>query len=164
MDNALLDLLRHKNWATLKLIEFCQQLGQDDLEATIPGTYGTLIATLNHAVHSDADYLRMVEGAPEPTFPNESLQQLLDRMRGLGPRWEAAAAVGDLHDREITLEDGYRMRGSVPIAQSIHHADDHRTQVLSILGARGHAVPDLDVWAWAEVENLVQAPTEEKFG
>jgi hypothetical protein len=41
--------------------------------------------------------------------------------------------------------DGWRMLGAVPLAQAIHHADDHRSHVLSILGARGLEAPDLDV-------------------
>jgi hypothetical protein len=36
------------------------------------------------------------------------------------------------------------------MAQAIHHADDHRSHILSILGARGLEVPELDVWAYAE--------------
>jgi hypothetical protein len=38
---------------------------------------------------------------------------------------------------------------TVPMAQAIHHADDHRSHILSILGARGLEVPELDVWAYA---------------
>jgi hypothetical protein len=44
------------------------------------------------------------------------------------------------------------------MAQAIHHADDHRSQVLSILGARGLDVPDLDVWKYAESAGLLQEP------
>jgi hypothetical protein len=41
------------------------------------------------------------------------------------------------------------------MAQAIHHADDHRGHILSILGARGLDVPDLDVWAYAESAGLM---------
>ena len=40
--NALLELFRHKTWATLRLIELCQSLAAEDLDATIPGTFGTI--------------------------------------------------------------------------------------------------------------------------
>ena len=40
---TLLELYRHKTWATLRLIERCQGLDVEDLNATIPGTYGTII-------------------------------------------------------------------------------------------------------------------------
>jgi len=45
------------------------------------------------------------------------------------------------------------------MAQAIHHADDHRSHVLSILGARGLAVPEpngLDVWGYAEAQGQMQ--------
>jgi hypothetical protein len=35
------------------------------------------------------------------------------------------------------------------MAQAIDHADDHRTQILSTLGACGLTVPRLDVWGYA---------------
>jgi hypothetical protein len=34
------------------------------------------------------------------------------------------------------------------MAQAIHHGDVHRAHVLSILGARGLEVPELDVWEY----------------
>jgi NAD(P)-dependent dehydrogenase (short-subunit alcohol dehydrogenase family) len=43
---------------------------------------------------------------------------------------------------------------AVPLAQALHHADDHRTHVLSILGTQGLAVPRLDVWAYARSAGL----------
>lgn len=38
MDDAFRELLRHKTWATLGLIEHCAALDDDVLDATIPGT------------------------------------------------------------------------------------------------------------------------------
>jgi len=46
MDGALLQLLRHKTWSTLNLIEHCGGLETAHLDATMPGTYGTIPATL----------------------------------------------------------------------------------------------------------------------
>jgi uncharacterized damage-inducible protein DinB len=50
MNGALLSMYRHKTWATLRLIEHCQGLADDHLDATIPGTYGTIRDTLRHLV------------------------------------------------------------------------------------------------------------------
>ena len=46
MSTALLELCRHSTWATLRLIRYCQDFAAEDLDATIPGTYGTIRATL----------------------------------------------------------------------------------------------------------------------
>jgi hypothetical protein len=50
-----------------------------------------------------------------------------------------------LPEREFTSRQG-TFTSAVCMAQSIHHADDHRTHVLSILGSRGLQVLDIDVW------------------
>jgi hypothetical protein len=86
------------------------------------------------------------------------MDALAERIRRLGPRWEILAHDTDLPSREVTSRDGWRMLGAVPMAQAIHHADDHRSHVLSILGARGLEVPDLDVWGYAESAGLLQEP------
>jgi hypothetical protein len=65
---------------------------------------------------------------------------------------EVLAQDIDLPGREVNTRDGWRIPGSVPMAQAIHHADDHRSHILSILGARGLEVPEpngLDVWGYA---------------
>jgi len=39
--------------------------------------------------------------------------------------------------------------GAVPLAEMLDHACEHRTHVLSILGARGHEELRLSVWRHA---------------
>ena len=162
MTGALLELYRHKTWATLRLIEYCQGLADEHLDATIPGTFGTIRETLRHLVGSEEGYFRLVTGErlsePLPDGPI-SLDELAERIRRLGPRWELLAQDPDVPGREVTSSDGWRMPAAVPMAQAIHHADDHRSHVLSILGARGLEVPEpngLDVWGYAEAEGLMQ--------
>ena len=166
MNGTLLELFRHKTWATLRLIEYCQELDNELLDATIPGTYGTIRDTLRHLVNAEEGYFAILTGKrlsePLPHGPIP-LAELAERIRRLGTRWEVLAQDIELADREVTSRDGWprsgwRMLGAVPMAQAIHHADDHRSQVLSILGARGLGAPDLDVWSHAESTGLLQAP------
>jgi len=51
----------------------------------------------------------------------------------------------------------------VIMGQAIHHADDHRTHVLSILGARGLEVPELDLWGYAESTGTMVLDPSRKF-
>ena len=161
MNGALLELYRHKTWATLRLIEFCQGLDAAHLDATIPGTYGTIRDTLRHLVRAEEGYYwtvtreRLAEPIADQPVP---LDELAERIGRLGPRWEALAQDSDVPGREVTTRDGWRMPARVPMAQAIHHADDHRTHILSILGARGLEVPDLDMWAYADEAGIAQAP------
>jgi uncharacterized damage-inducible protein DinB len=160
---ALLELFRHKTWATLRLIEICQGLADEHLDATIPGTFGTIRGTLRHLVGAEEGYFsiltrkRLSDPLPDGVVKLEDLadgpiplDELAERIRRLGPRWEVLAQDADLPNREVTSSDGWRFPGAVAMAQAIHHADDHRSHILSILGARGIELPDLAVWGYAE--------------
>src|SRR5262249_19333334 len=131
------------------------------LGATIPGAFGTIRDTLQHLVAAEEGYFWGLTGerlpAPLPDV-QVPLGELADRIRRLGPRWELLALDSEIPSRELTLPDGWRTIGAVPMAQAIHHADDHRSHVLSILGARGLEVPDLDVWSYGDAAGLMQEP------
>ena len=155
MNEVLVELFRHKTWATLLLIETCQGLDEQALDATTPGTYGTIQDTLHHLVAADESYLATVTGEhPAHPLPDErvSLETLADLTRQLAPRWEALAREPGIGSRELTTRDGWRTTAAIPMAQAIHHAEGHRGHVLSVLGARGIETPgldigeDLDVW------------------
>ncbi|GAC1649888.1 MAG: hypothetical protein NVS9B11_23020 [Candidatus Dormibacteraceae bacterium] len=165
MNEALLALYRHKTWATLSLIEHCAGLGDEHLEATIPGTYGTIGETLRHLVEAEEGYCSILTrepfltkaaaaawASPDPLPPGPiPLAELAERIRSLGPRWEALAEETEPPGREVTTTDGWRLPAAVVMGQAIHHADDHRSHILSILGARGLPLPepDLDLWGYA---------------
>ena len=129
MNEALIELFRHKTWATLLLIEACQGLDEKTLDATTPGTYGTIRDTLHHLVGADESYLATVTGEhPAARCPSErvSLETLADLTRRLGPRWEALARDPEIASREVTTRDGWRTPAAIPMAQAIHHAECHR--------------------------------------
>jgi uncharacterized damage-inducible protein DinB len=173
MTGALLELYRHKTWATLRLFDYCQELADEHLDATTPGTFGTIRETLRHIVDAEQGYLTILtrerfrtkaEGAayvfsdPLPDGP-VPLDELAERIRRMGPRWEALAQDTDLQAREVTTTDGFRLPAAAVMAQAIHHADDHRSHIMSILGARGLALPEpngLDVWGYAESAGQMQ--------
>jgi hypothetical protein len=155
VSEALIELFRHKTWATLLLIEACQGLDDAALDATTPGTYGTIRDTLQHLASADESYLATVTGE-RPAHPlpggRVSLDTLMELTRGLGPRWEALARDPEIARRELVTGDGWRTIGAIVMAQAIHHAGCHREHVLSVLGAHRIEIPgldigeDLDVW------------------
>lgn len=176
MNGALLALYRHQTWATLRLIEHCKGLEDEHLDATIPGTYGTIRETLRHLVEAEQGYLSILtrerfltrDAAEAFVFPDPlpdgptTLDELAERIQRMGPQWEALAQDADLPTREVTSTDGWRFPGAVPMAQAVHHAADHRSHILSILGARGLALPEpngLDLWGYAESAGLMQELT-----
>jgi uncharacterized damage-inducible protein DinB len=120
----------------------------------LSGTYGTIRDTLRHLVDAEEGYFTDVTGErlsePLPDGP-APLTELAERIRRLGPRWELLAGDADAQSGDITSDDGlWRMPVAVPLAHAIqHHANDHRTHVLSILGAHRLDDPGLSVWRYA---------------
>jgi uncharacterized damage-inducible protein DinB len=158
--STLLDLFRHKTWATLVLIEFCQRLEDADLDATTPGTYGSIRNTLTHLVRTEESYFARLTGRRlKPPIPEDMpapLPELAARIRGLGPEWEKLAADEETQRRAYTTDDGWKLAGGLIMAQAVHHADDHRTHVMSVISSRGIEGPDIDVWFYADETGLVE--------
>ncbi len=150
------EAFQHHLWATEKLIEHLGSLPEDALTASGEGVYGEVIATLSHLVGADERYLRYLEGSSPPPGDDvpRPLGDLAEELRDHAVRWRLILArVADL---DITLAP----RGDRPemphatnllIAQALHHGNDHRTQICTILSANGFESPDLDVWSyWME--------------
>ncbi len=57
MSGSMLDdAFAHHIWATERLIDTCEALDPQQLDAGAPGTYGTIHRTLHHLVESDRWY------------------------------------------------------------------------------------------------------------
>jgi len=154
-------LVRHETWATDRLIAFCEGLTPDQRSLSVPGTYGTVEATLRHLVSAKERYQRTLAGeTPHGGTADEaeSLELAYLRRRSL-ELGDLLLAVADI-DPERVLErrrrDGtvlYANAGTI-LAQLIHHGNDHRTQVETTLSANGITAgrPDLDVWSFVASE------------
>ena len=157
--DALLETFRHKTWATLTLLEYCARLDPLELDATSPGTFGSIRKTLHHLVASEEGYCARVTGQ-QPSEPlgdgPAALDDLAARMRALGPRWEGVVADPSIAGGEFRTSDGWLVAGVVPMIQAIHHAAEHRGHVLSTVGARGLPVPDLSMWAYSQSRGLMR--------
>ncbi|HSS60361.1 MAG TPA: DinB family protein [Candidatus Limnocylindrales bacterium] len=159
MDGTLLALYRHKTWATLALIDFCAGLSDAQLDATTPGTYGSIRDTFHHLVRAEESYFARVTGRrlSEPLGKGQvSLDELARRIRVLGPEWEKLAEDPAAQARIVTTDDGWRMAAALIMAQAVHHADDHRTHVASVLGALHVDGPELDLWSYADATGKVE--------
>lgn len=145
-------LFDHHFWATDMLIAHCAALPPDAWQATVPGTAGTIHHTLVHLVGADGRYLGLLTGATPAV--QESAPPPLDQLRthfaGQVRQWQAAL------DRADELDVTIPARGDRPempharnllLVQALHHGNDHRTHVGTILGACN--LPNVDVSGWA---------------
>lgn len=96
------------------------------------------------------------------------LEQLAARMTAVAADWEAVAADTGSHGIEVVTNDGWRLPRMVIIAQALHHAGEHRAQVLSIIGAHEFVFPgidigeDFDVWHLGIDNGMMQEADGEK--
>lgn len=163
------DLLRwmfdHHLWATAALIDHLAELPSERLDASMPGTYGSMIDTLTHLIDADARYLlRLREPTPPPAEDRTGipLATLREEVAEHRRRWDVALDElerGELHavvrDHHGDYPDTDDAEGLLLI-QAVHHGNDHRTQICSTLGALGEEVPELDGWTyWVSVPHAV---------
>jgi uncharacterized damage-inducible protein DinB len=151
----LVEAFRYNRWANLHLLDVCAGLSDDQLQLSAPGTYGTIAATLMHLLSAERRYLRRF-GHGEPRI-NER-----DDFRGVASLREHAAWSGDQLIEVATgiKPDGvieekregglFRLELGVVLLQAMHHGNDHRTHICTILGAHGIEYGDMDVWAYGQ--------------
>lgn len=155
MNEALLDPFRHNAWATRELLEVCRPLSDEQLEATVPGTYGSIRATFHHLVESEAYYLGLLSGSrpawyTEDEEPPPPMEELEDRAVEMAQRWEAFLAAGPVDPSSPIAYEDFECDAGVLIAQVLNHGNEHRAHIGTILGSLRVDHPELDGWAYGE--------------
>jgi uncharacterized damage-inducible protein DinB len=160
LDGVWVEAFKYHKWANLHLLDACARLTEEQLALTSPGTYGTIASTFQHLVGAEQRYLRRFDGG-EPAIHEEDEFPGVVRLREIaaaaGDRLiEAARKVGPEDSIESGGEDGrYKLHLSVVIIQALHHGNDHRTHVCTILGAHDIAYGEMDVWAYGDATGLI---------
>ncbi len=158
----------HHVWATIRIIDTCRELTDEQLATAVPGTFGSIIDTLRHLVGADASYLHVLSGGAQVEV--EEAEMDLEHLRAVmvanGPAWRVVLDSAVDPDLMVVRhrDDGSESHAplGVRIAQVIHHGTDHRSQVATALTALGVTPPEMDVWDWADAEgrSFVTEPTE----
>ena len=147
------EAFRYNKWANLRVLGVCAGLTAEQLGWSSPGTYGSLADTLLHLFGAEQRYVRRLTGA-EPRiserdeFPGVSAlrafaEQSGDELIRLGGQVQA--------DEKLDTDYGdehYLMDAGVVLLQALHHGNDHRTHICTILGQHEIGVGEMDVWAY----------------
>ena len=98
------DAFAHHVWATLRLLDVCQELDPEQLETAVPGTYGSILDTMRHLVGADSSYLFVTtRGRTQPIDEEHmDLAALEAEMEGHGGAWSSLLAQGP--DQDEVLE------------------------------------------------------------
>lgn len=154
MNDPLRDLFHYHTWATLTLLDHCAALPSDVLNETAAGTMGTIRETFVHLIEADAGYqarMRADNTIRIKDAENLSLSELRARFVDQSRSWESILDQLDGFDPNIEAHDDYpeiRHARNLLLAQTLHHGNDHRTHICTVLGANGHEVPWTDVWSF----------------
>ncbi|MEX1172927.1 MAG: DinB family protein, partial [Chloroflexota bacterium] len=140
-------------------------LTADQLETTVPGTFGSILDTLRHTVGADAAYLSVLSGGRVPTIDEATLDlaALRATMERHGPVWSALLEEDLDPDTSIVRQRDDGSTSTAPlgvrIAQVIHHGTDHRSQICTALTSLGLTPPEIDVWDLADSQGrLAETP------
>jgi uncharacterized damage-inducible protein DinB len=154
---ATAEMYRHNLWATMRLLDACAALTDEQLDATMPGTFGSIRATLLHWLRNEDRYVSFLRGEQ----PNPRLK--VDPFPGFDALRESAELSGsalveiaeNLHEDPIlrTMSDEgepVELPIMVLVIQALNHATEHRTHIASLMGAQGIEPPGSDGWTYGD--------------
>jgi uncharacterized damage-inducible protein DinB len=163
MGKSLLeDAFAHHVWATLRLVDKCLALSPQQLETTVPGTYGSILDTLRHCIGSDAWDLFVATGDRASIIEEDDmdLSELRAVMESHSPAWSRLLSQDldpDAVLNEVDEDDGYERNVAmgIQLAAALQHGTDHRSQVCTVLTALGVEPPTIDVLEFGIQEGRV---------
>jgi uncharacterized damage-inducible protein DinB len=154
MNEVWIEAFQHKLWATKVLIAACEARSMDELTRPALG-YGTILATLNHLVSTDAGYVASLGGGRAAWAVKDAettdLRELIVRAEDNAARWNRFLSQPIDGERLAFLDDGtYETHTAIVVMQALHHTSIHGEQVCASLAALGVEAPDLQPWAYAD--------------
>jgi uncharacterized damage-inducible protein DinB len=153
VSSILVKLFEHHRWANLRTVEACADLTDAQLDATMPGTAGSVRYTLMHIAGAEQRYVRRLSGR-QPTYGERDGWPGADRLRqALDESGRALVELAGRADPDEVLEVEYPDRTyTLPVAtiyvQAITHATEHRSQIATIMTQQGIEPPDVSAWEW----------------
>lgn len=155
MTTRLTNFLKQHLWANLRLLEACMNLSDEQLDATMRGTYGSVRETLMHLFAAEERYVALLTGrrsedALSEGGPFAGFDELRQRAHKAGEELIAIAEHGE-ENQMIHLfydEQDHEVPAFVVLIQALNHATDHRSQIATLLSLQGMSLPQIDGWSY----------------
>jgi uncharacterized damage-inducible protein DinB len=154
--HPMLALFRRNAWASEQLLDFCAKQPAEVVKAPASGdVYGAIDAQFAHIVLAETGYLPWITGERRESRISSAKPPQLDEMRE-PMHWAAERWQGALDFRRDPETVFMIQRRSGPAAmtdwlallQALHHGDDHRAQIGTLLGRHHIDGPELDLWSF----------------
>lgn len=164
--SVLTTLFGHNAWANLKLLDFCEELSDQQLDATAIGGFGSIRDTLAHIVGAEVGYVERANGKLPPgsfstnQFPG--FEVLKDAVRWSGDELLqlALSARADTMVRQRPPRMSVEYRLASLMVQAVTHSTEHRTQISAIITQLGMEPPDMSGWKYIEEIGELQEVAE----
>lgn len=156
MNAPLAHMLRYERWATLRLIDACRELSDEQMDIRHDWTSGTVRGLLLHLVGGQQTFVLRTKGRQHEGELNRSsawpgFDALVEIAIRAGTDLVEAAESMDA-ERHVELgwmEHTYQYPESFFLLHAVEHGVDHRTEIKLALAAIGAGTPDLDGWEFA---------------
>jgi uncharacterized damage-inducible protein DinB len=154
--SVLTTLFAHNAWANLKLLDFCEQLSDAQLDTAAIGGFGSLRDTLLHIVDAEVSYVERVNGKlpAKPRVPDQfpPFAVLKDVVHWAGDELLqlALSARKDTSVRQRPPRMLIQYRLASLMVQAVSHSTEHRTQISAIITQLGLEPPDMSAWQYMD--------------
>jgi len=126
------DAFEHHVWATLRLLDTCFALNEEQLATAVPGTYGSIIDTMRHLIGSGSRYLLDITGGAARRIEEHkmTLSELRAAMEADREAWAKLLASDPDPDHVVSEVYGYERDVPIEIrfSQALHHGAEHRSR------------------------------------
>ena len=152
--SVLTTLFAHNAWANVKLLDFCEKLSDEQLDAAAIGGFGSIRDTLWHIVGGEVSYVVRVNGKLPATpisgdqFPGFAALKDAARWTNDELLLLALSARQDTLVREPPPHYMFQYRLASLMVQAINHATEHRVQIATITTQLGMEPPDMSGWQY----------------
>lgn len=156
MNTPFANVLRYERWATLRLIDACRALSNEQLDTCHAWTSGSVRELLLHLVGGQQTFALRTKGRQhEGELNRSSVWPGFDALTNIAAAaGDELVSIADSLDVEIDAElrwmgHTYRYPVSFFLAHAVEHGVEHRTEIKLALAAIGVETPDLDGWEFA---------------
>lgn len=146
-------------WANQRVYSAVQTLPDSALNSYIVNSDWTVGVILEHILAGSEWYVYCLTASPLTRFTTPtSMQEVGQLAKSLAERDRVLRSEADKDDELLTIEQSngtFKNLRSTVISQAVHHATEHRAQLVDALEFRGHTpilLDDIDLWAFETVE------------
>ena len=152
--------LRHMAWANQKVFGAIEGLSPEALGSYIVNQEWSAYQIASHICKSSGFYCFRLGLSERPADLNEPVA-ISELKRMLSERDRILVGAAKLEDKELEFNRGgviIKRWTSTIVTQAIHHATEHRAQLIDALESRGVTpinLDDIDLWAFDEFERNI---------